>query len=94
MHNGCLSSHPTGFFSGEYRFATFDSSPLSFSSERSENPESRSIVPNLVLKPVEDLDHGSNLVWEKITFSLSIDKHVKSSHYRGMENPETCKYLK
>jgi len=35
-------------------------------------------------------------IWDgkKITFSLSLDKHVKSCHYRGMENPETCKYLK
>jgi len=60
--------HPTGFFSGEYRFATFDSSPLSFRSERSENPESRSIVPNLVLKPAGDLDPGSNLGWQKNYF--------------------------
>ena len=35
-------------------------------------------------------------IWEgkKITFSLSLDKHVKSCHFRGMVNPETCKYLK
>ena len=48
MHNGCLSFSPYGFFSWEYRFTTFDSSPLSFRSER-----------NLVLKPAEDLDPGS-----------------------------------
>ena len=46
-------------------FATFNSAPLSFRSDRSENSDSRSVVTNFVLKSAGDLDPESNLVWQK-----------------------------
>ena len=48
-----------GFFSREYRSATFDSFALSFRARGSVDQESMGVVLHLVLKPAEDLDPGS-----------------------------------